>query len=288
MKRLVQRRRSIRTVPASTSPRSSVRPGPQIHPVSSTGLGMPRVPAIRIDVELVASLRGQAEGAELSRPLIVVVVPVLRRPHRVAPLVESFRAATTERDARLLFVAQASDGLEIDAIARAGLEPLVVGDGDRSWAKKINRGYEASAESWILLGADDLRFHPGWVDSIRPLLSSHHGVIGTNDLGNVETMRGRFSTHPLVRRLYADVCGTLDERRRITHEGYDHNFPDTELVMTARARGLYMHCTTCYIEHLHPLWGKGVEDEIYQLGRRNFHRDQKLFEARTRVLHGGR
>jgi len=287
MKRLVQRRRSIRSVPVST-PRSSVRPALHRAAASSLGLVRGQVPPVRIDVELVATLHSQAEGIDLSRPLIVVVVPVLRRPHRVAPLVESFRAATTEHDARLLFVAQASDSMEIDAIAKVGLEPLVVGDGDRSWAKKINRGYEASTESWILLGADDLRFHPGWVDAIRPLLGSHLGVIGTNDMGNVETMRGRFSTHPLVRRLYADVCGTLDERRKITHEGYDHNFPDTELVMTARARGLYHHCTICYIEHLHPLWGKGVEDEIYQLGRRNFGRDQKLFEHRTRVLHGGR
>src|SRR5262249_18730249 len=150
-------------------------------------------------------------------------------------------------DASLYFLAQRSDIIELAALRDAGVDPILVDDRDRSWAKKINRGYERTTEPWLLLGADDLAFHPGWVDAVRERLRNHVGVIGTNDLGNGATMAGTHSTHPLVRRIYADICGTADEPRRVVHEGYDHNFPDTELVATAKQRGLYVHAFDCVI-----------------------------------------
>jgi len=214
--------------------------------------------------------------------LIAAIVPVLSRPQRVQPLVDSFRAATKDEDAAIYFVAQASDTAELAAIRAAGLEPIVVGDEDRSWAKKINRGYQRTHEPWILLGADDLSFRPGWIDVIRGELLSFEGVLGTNDLGNVATTRGQHSTHPLVRRAYADCCGTVDCRGCVVHEGYDHNFPDTELVATAKRRGLYRHRVDCIIEHLHPLWGKAKSDPVYALGQRSFTRDHDLFVSRSK------
>jgi hypothetical protein len=216
----------------------------------------------------------------LGTRLIAIIVPVLDRPARVPLLVESFRQATSENDAALYFVGQTSDVAEIEAIRNAGLEPLLVADADRSWAKKINRGYERTVEPWLLLGADDLTFHAGWVDTVRSTLYEYSGVIGTNDLGNQATITGASSTHPLVRRAYADVCGTVDQRQRVVHEGYDHNFPDSELVQTAKRRGLYLPRTDCVVEHLHPLWGKGQHDRIYTLGQANYASDKKLFLAR--------
>lgn len=234
----------------------------------------------------------QPADLQTSATLIAVLVPVLSRPHRVAPLLESFRKATAPGDAALYFVAQRSDQEELDAIADAvGIESdkavcrataILVDDIDRSWARKINRGFEETSEPWMLLGADDLAFHTGWVDSVRGMLRTHAGVIGTNDLGNSSTMSGRSSTHPFVRRSYATVFGTIDERGKILHEGYDHNFPDSELVETAKTRGLYAHARNCVIEHLHPLWGKGQTDRIYQLGQRNWKADQALFMKRCR------
>jgi hypothetical protein len=243
-----------------------------------------------------ASRRAELDARPVVAPgagLIAVLVPVLARPHRVAPLLSSFRAATGECDATLYFIAQHSDTDEVAAIREAlgdvggpgnGDGLILVDDHDRSWAKKINRGYERTTESWLLLGADDLAFRPGWVDTIRGrgLLYGHRGVIGTNDLGNPGTMIGTHSTHPLVCRGYADVMGTADERLHVLHEGYDHNFPDNELVATARKRGLYIHCCECVIEHLHPAWHKGHTDATYARGQKNFFQDQKLFEARAR------
>jgi hypothetical protein len=227
--------------------------------------------------QLIAAVADQP----LTFPLIAVIVPVLNRPQRVRPLVDSFRAATSEADARLYFVVQASDKAELAAIMEiGGMDILVVTDIDRSWAKKINRGYERTREPWLLLGADDLAFREGWVDVVRERLRVHPGVLGTNDLGNPNTISGSTSTHPLVRRLYADICGTVDARHAVLHEGYDHNYPDTELVETAKRRGLYLHAHDCVVEHLHPAWNKGTTDTTYLLGARRVREDSALFVSR--------
>jgi hypothetical protein len=236
----------------------------------------------RDESALLAELERACAEDRFEGVLVDVIVPVLSRPHRVAPLLGSFRAATEAGDARINFIAQRSDVAELEAIRAEGLEPILVDDCDRSWAKKINRGYEATSAPWILLGADDLSFHRGWVDVVRHQLRSHRGVIGTNDLGNRHTIEGTYSTHPLVRRLYARICGTVDERNKVVHEGYDHNFPDTELVITARNRGLYLHRTDCVIEHLHPFWGKSTNDPVYARGQAHVREDQALFVARGR------
>lgn len=213
-------------------------------------------------------------------PLVAVLVPVLRRPHRVAPLVQSFRDNTPAGAAEIYFIAQQSDRAELDAIATAGLEPVVVPDTDQSWARKINRGFERTSEPWVLLAADDLRFHPRWLEEARSLLLTFPGVVGTNDMGSPDTANGNRATHPFVRRAYAEICGTVDERNKICHEGYHHNFPDTELVMTAKCRGMFTHVPRCCLEHLHPLWGKAPHDEIYKLGMSRWYEDQALFYRR--------
>ena len=157
-----------------------------------------------------SALTDAVSKEEVGSPFIAVLVPVLGRPHRVRSLVDSFEASTSSADARLYFVAQHSDHTELEAIRAADQKPILVGDDQQSWARKVNLGYAVTSEPWVLLGADDLAFRPGWVDVIRSLLRSHAGIIGTCDLGNAATIQGTHSTHPLVRRAYADHCGTVD------------------------------------------------------------------------------
>lgn len=265
---------SARSNVVPVAPRTSPRVAPQSRvtaAVVDTGMAM------RDEALLAATV-------EIETPYIAVLVPVLARPGNVAPLVRSFAENTPIDHARLYFVAQHSDKAEIDAIRDSGHEPIFVGDSDRSWARKINRGYENTTEPWILLGADDLRFHKGWTSAIADLLIAHAGVIGTNDLGNESTIHGKHSTHPLVRRSYARIMGTVDMRNRVVHEEYDHNYPDTELVRTARKRKLYIHRGGCIVEHLHPLWGKSKQDATYARGQEFYEQDRRLFERRRKIF----
>lgn len=214
-------------------------------------------------------------------PDVAILVPVLRRPHRVAPLLESIRDATVAGRARVLFLASPGDAAEHLAIEQAGAEYLVVcreaGGGD--YAHKINQGIAATTEPTILLGADDLRFHPGWLEAAEALLSATIGVVGTNDLCNPRTMRGEHATHFLVARWYAEL-GTADEEGKLLHEGYVHEYVDNELIATAKSRGAYAFARDSHVEHLHPMARKAAMDPLYAAAPQRMRQGRALFAQR--------
>lgn len=212
-------------------------------------------------------------------PKLVVLVPVLNRPQRIWPLWDSFAKSTDVVDARMLFLVNKNDTEEIKILTDLLLDFHLVENDRVSWAKKINDGFSWTSEPLILLGADDLRFHTDWMDEVKKNLD-WNGVLGTNDLGNEATMRGQSSTHPIVSRSYIEKFGTEDEPGKILHEGYRHNYPDTELSDTAKKRGRYKHLINCIVEHLHPAWGKAEDDATYQLGRQYFEADRDLYFSR--------
>jgi hypothetical protein len=157
--------------------------------------------------------------------------------------------------------------------------------GHADWAKKINAGFEETTEDFLLLGATDLRFHPGWdANALRVAKHTGAGVIGTNDLGNVTVMRGKHSTHPLVRRAYIEQFGTVDEPGKVVHEGYQHQWVDTELVQTAMARGQWAFAKDSHVEHLHFMWRKSKRDATYDKALSTSREDHHYFSQRKRLI----
>lgn len=160
-------------------------------------------------------------------PRALVLVPVLDRPHRVEPLLQSLAGSLRPgEEAEALFLVTLGDHSESEAIGRAGGRQSVVdweaGDGD--YARKINLGFKIGVEEgwpWMFLGADDLHFHPGWLGRALQVARHRQGicVLGTNDRGNPSVRSGRHSTHSLVHADYLE-CGTVDEEGKILHEGY--------------------------------------------------------------------
>jgi len=221
---------------------------------------------------------------------VVVVVPVLRRPQNAGPLAESLAAATPEGAYRLLFVGSPGDVAEHEACRATGADLLVI---DRppiggDWARKINFAYQTTDEPALFLGADDLRFHPGWLEAVERRVADGAHVVGTNDLGNARVMAGDHATHMLVTRSYVDEHGTVDERGKVLHEGYPHEWVDDEAVATAKMRGVWAHATDSHVEHLHPNWGKAPMDSLYAAqrlrmmqGRLHFERRRHLWEQVT-------
>ena len=202
---------------------------------------------------------------------------MLGRPHRVSGVFESVRAATP--DARVLFIADPSDRETQDAIAMVDGEMISPGG---TYAQKINAGARVTTEPFVFLGADDLCFYPGWFQFAASAMSDAIMVVGTNDLGNRRVTTGQHSTHQLVARSYIEL-GQIDGRPGLLHEGYHHNFCDDEFVGVAKYRGLYRHAHDAIVEHLHPLWGKGADDDIYRLGMEGWGHDGRLHRERTRL-----
>ena len=212
---------------------------------------------------------------------LVILVPMLGRPHRVEPLLASIRAATP--GARVLFLTTPDDTPTRSAIAAAGVEQLTVpyrpaGD----YARKINAGYRHTTEPLLFTAADDLDFHDRWFEYCVAHLTPGIGVVGTNDLTNPRTMSGSTSTHSLVTRWYADL-GLADGQPGLLYEGYPHEFVDDELVATARHRNAFSHCAAAHVEHLHPMAGKAPMDPMYAQQRYRMDRGRVIFRRREHL-----
>lgn len=212
---------------------------------------------------------------------VVIIVPMLTRAHRVAPLLDSISAATTV-DHTVMFVCTDGDTDVIDAARSSGARLEVIGPNTRGdYAKKINHGFRHSDEPFVFLAADDLRFHPRWFEeAVHEFRHPWIGVVGTQDLANRRVLHGLHSTHSLVRRAYIDEHGTIDEDGKVLHEGYIHEFVDDELVQTAKHRKAFAFAARSVVEHLHPMVGKAPSDALYARQQTRMRRDRHRFIRR--------
>jgi glycosyltransferase involved in cell wall biosynthesis len=211
--------------------------------------------------------------------VIDILVPVRDRPQNVKPLIESIRE-NTETAHRVVFLVHPDDRDEIFALHEA--EAIFIRSPEHSYAYKINLGVKLTKAEFVFLGADDLRFHPGWdVAAIDRFDETQKPVIGTNDLGNATVMAGKHTTHSLVHHSYFEQ-GTATDPDCLLHEGYIHNWVDTEFVETAMKRKAFVFCAESKVEHLHPFWHKGENDHIYELGRQGYGLDRRLYLKRRR------
>jgi hypothetical protein len=217
-------------------------------------------------------------------PAAALVCPLYGRPHRTATFVEACDRAAT--GPQTIYLVCTSDRDTDIAAAAATTATVIVLDGPRQpgdWARKINAAYRATTEPILVLMGDDVTPRPGWHDEVANAYARGFGVIGTQDLGNRRVLSGLHSTHPAVARWYADRHGTVDGPGAIVSEEYHHNYPDQELVETAKARGLWTFCNTAVLEHHHPNWGKGEMDWVYALGREGFDKDRWTYDLRQRL-----
>jgi len=207
-----------------------------------------------------------------------VIVPVLRRPQNAAPFMRSLRASTGL--VTVYAVANPDDADTVKAWEDAGATVLLT-EGI-SFACKVNVGYQQTSEPWLFTVGDDVRFHPGWLDHAQAAAGDRFHVIGTNDLGP-RVVSGLESPHQMFRRSYVDeLGGSWDGPKVLAHEGYRHGFVDIETALVAKRRNVWTSAPGSIVEHLHPFWGSGERDEIYDLGQSFQEQDQKTFESRMR------
>lgn len=207
---------------------------------------------------------------------LVVLVPVLGRPHRVRPLLANLRTTTPE--ARVLFIADPDDLAEQRAVNECGADMMLV---EGSYAQKINAGVRETTEPLIFFGADDLRFHSGWFKRATTRLVGRTQVVGVNDLLPRRPEKRGHATHFLVTREYAERP-TIDGHPGPLCEMYHHSFVDDEFAATARRRGAYVYAPEAHVQHLHPDNGSAPDDETYRKGRSRFRLDRRLYQRRQR------
>ena len=112
---------------------------------------------------------------------LAVLVPVLGRPDRVKPTLDSIRETTP--DALIVFIPDPDDAEENEAIDRHRDDDVLVLPLAGNYATKINAGYEATTEPLLFTAADDLKFWPEWFNRARVLPRPRSiEVVGTQDL----------------------------------------------------------------------------------------------------------
>lgn len=211
---------------------------------------------------------------------IAIIVPTLGRPDALAPLAANIASVTPRGRYCIVFVVDADDTPTHDALALIGAPKVLVQDG--SYPVKTNAGVRASDTDWVLLTADDVIFHPGWYEKAARHFPDFD-VIGTSDT-TPATADGLHATMPIVRRAYVDHPGAAwDEPGNAFHEGYRHNYVETELWQLATDRGVAVFEPLSVIEHLHPDWGTRPEDDTDRKGnRQGVDDDRDLFERRRK------
>lgn len=213
---------------------------------------------------------------------VAVLVPMLGRPHRVAPLLESLVA--TAPSAEPLFLLSPNDAAVHDAVAAADAPHLdVLGPFPGDYARKINAGYRHTTADLLFLAADDLLFHDGWLEAAVAELRPGVGVVGTNDLGSPRVMAGDHATHSLVTRDYCDRFGTIDGAGAVLTEEYPHEFVDDEFVATAKHRDAWAFAFGSHVEHLHPSWGKAPMDPMYAQQRNRMAKGRRIYRRRQHL-----
>jgi len=218
-----------------------------------------------------------------------ILIPMLGRATAIERLVGDVMSSyDREIDYRLLFLASESDRAVVNELHHSGEEFVVLPDEPQpgDYARKINTGFDVTDAEWLLLGASDIHLHEGWASAALEVGDMMEvGVVGTNDLGNPTVMKGGHSTHAVVRRDYIErFGGGWDGPGVVYHEGYAHQYCDTELVTCAQARGQWAFAHDSKVEHLHPYWRKGQMDDTYKRGLATSREDAALFQERSRAL----
>lgn len=246
---------------------------------------------------------------------VAILIPTLGRADRLLPLLGNIAAVTPPHAYQVVFILDQADDESRQRCAQMlsnfrgkGMEGKVgVLLCDGTYPEKINAGVAATTEPWVLLTADDVVFHPGWWEATEQLRDvgqvevrrgdqapgdgTEHGVgvIGTNDLHNPATAKGKYATQILVARWYIDAgLATADTQPgKAFHEGYHHEQIDRELCHVAQARGLYAHAAESVIEHLHFATGQRPRDATDEKGNRAARQaDKALYEARRHLWEG--
>lgn len=212
---------------------------------------------------------------------VAILIPTYGRVDRLPAVVEN----ASHPAATVYLLMEPSEACDIP-----GATTITRPEGFDNYAVACNHAYRITDEPYLFAGADDLNFHPGWLEQAMIRATAGALVVGTNDLGHPEVLAGEHSTHYLASRRYMDERGGLYDEGpgSFMPEIYDHNWTDREFVEVAKLRGAWVPCLEAVVEHMHVAWGKAAMDATYNKSFREVDQDRVIYERRLdeiRTLH---
>lgn len=225
--------------------------------------------------------------------MIDILVPVLGRPQNAQPLVDSIRANTTS-DHKIWFICSTGDEEQRSAASATEADYVIIAQwpsGPGDYSRKINHAYRGlrivrDPEDFVFTAADDVEFTPEWdLRILEVAQQTGAGMVGSNDDANPVVKRGKHSTHTLFSRDYVDTVGAtfFDGPGVVFHEGYKHQWVDTEAVKAAIDRRQWAYARRSVVRHHHPFYDKSVAmDDTYRKALGGAHEDATLYRTRLK------
>lgn len=214
--------------------------------------------------------------------MLDILIPTYGRADRLERIVTNVAAATSV-EYTLTFAVEVDDTATLEKLDELGVA-RVTNKGPRSYAGAINTAYRQTSQRYLFAGADDVLFYAGW-DRALELMDGWFTVVGTNDQLNVYVLAGSHATHYFVDRTYLDeIGGVVDEGPgSFLHEGYTHQYVDTEFIGTAKMRARFRPCFTSIVEHVHAYSQKeyrAAPDSTTAKAFEHADEDSRLYDSR--------
>jgi hypothetical protein len=207
---------------------------------------------------------------------LAILVPILNRPHRIIPLLESIEAST---DVAHEVIFAASDEASIDVLDKIGARYITdEGGTEGTWAKRINQLYKETNAPYIFTGADDLAFNAGWFQAAMIEMNRMQGggVVAVNDLHN------RAGVHFLMSREYIETFGGAMgyPPGTVACPEYLHQYTDDDIRSCAKFHDRWAFANDSIVEHLHTGAGKAPMDETYRIGEATAAQGREVYMGR--------
>lgn len=212
----------------------------------------------------------------MSNPVVSIIVPSRDRPIGLLRFIVSVLATTRKHATEIIVVLDPPDAESIAlmdslskyTILRTVIMPETYVDGHPQ--QKYQRGYEAAVGDWIVTGADDIVFHPDWLNAT--LAHPNKGLVGLFDPHHKMSMATLYAATPE----YIDtvMCG---------HVGlpwYRVWAADREWMERAKRADAFTICPDAGFDHYHPALGTARQDRISKMSTQWHKQDDLTYKAR--------
>lgn len=209
-----------------------------------------------------------------------IYLPTYKRPEALQKVATNIEEATYNKF-KLYFGCEPDDRESIDAARKTGHNVVVNKyDGEAGYSNTIQSIYEATKEPIFFHANDDFLFLPDW-DKIPVSMFDSDWVQMVGVKQNEQDTN--MSAICLIRRKYIkERSGVIDMPNRVFYP-YHHNYQDTELTNTARARGVWAGCDAPCIIHQHPGIVGGEKDYTYKKNDETAGKDEETYTARKHL-----
>lgn len=178
-------------------------------------------------------------GKDESVNRIAILIPTMGRSDRMEKIIEN--VASTSSHSRVYFVISPDDKESLDEVERIGASYFCT---PGTYVHCINFATRETVEEFVLCGADDIEFMPGWEKELLEMADKNPEkmIFGGTDSWKISKTMLHIS-HPMVRRNYIKVD--------LYYPGYAHYMCDIELIQRGLGEDVVMIADKTLIEHHH-------------------------------------